>query len=928
MWIGTLSKPSAVALIWKGQSCTRVAAEGKIEKSGCGNGWNGGAYSTRLAPGDITLQFKCTKAQHTMIGLAKGNSHSSYTDIDCAVYCDQGVFRVYERGSYRWGGPRYEESDMLSVEREGSTVKYFKGGQYLRTCGIRLQGNVIADLSIHNTGRGGILYSGWVGEAIIAEPVKWKAQACTTTAADGQILKNGCGNGWNGGAFSTNLAPGDVTLQFRCTRAQHTMIGLAYGNSHNSYTDIDCAMYCDQGTLRGYELGSHRWNGPTYSDLTVLALKRKGTVVTYYSAGKAFRTCGRRLSGNVNADLSIHNTGRGGVLSAVWVGRMIPPPGVTVVWKAIACAKTTGSGGIVKSGCGNGWNGGAISSKVAPGDITLNFRCTKSQHTMIGLAIGNSHNSYTDIDCAVYCDQGVFRVYELGSYKWGGPRYEQSDILGVERTGTTTRYLKNGLALRTCGRSLSGDVVADLSIHNTGRGGILAASWVGTVKAAPSTCKKQICSGGCRQHANGAGWATYCLNGYDTNTASKVLRATNVNSQSANAGAYLLVLKKGYYRVNAWADQHGSGGHMRLEIRRDNTAIGYSHVYDYADNGGWDQIIGDVTAPFNTNQKISIRFHADSNRGNVYKWHAWNANGQHSRLQVEYVGTPVIWSGGCRQHARGSGWRSYCLNGYDTNTMGSKLRLYNTNSQNAAYMRVGVTGFYRINAWADQYGQSNYRRVQIRRNDRTILYSHNYKYQDAGWSQITGDTTWSFNNNDKLDVRYQIDANRNSYIWHAWNANGQHSRLQVTYLPKLVVWSGGCRSHSRGAGWSNYCLNGQDYNTAGGYLQVSGNTMYVRRAGLWRVNFWADSHGAGGHYRIELQRNGSAILYTHNYNRNDGGWQQMSADVTMQFNTNDRINIRMHADSNRGNTYKWHAWGANGGGHSRAQFTYVDQAPC
>jgi len=27
------------------------------------------------------LQFNCTKAQHTMIGLSKGNSHNSYTDI-------------------------------------------------------------------------------------------------------------------------------------------------------------------------------------------------------------------------------------------------------------------------------------------------------------------------------------------------------------------------------------------------------------------------------------------------------------------------------------------------------------------------------------------------------------------------------------------------------------------------------------------------------------------------------------------------------------------------------------------------------------------------------------------------------------------------------------------------------------------------------
>jgi len=496
-WVGDVI--IATPVLWKAQQCTVSSIDGKIVKSGCANGWNAGAYSTMVAPGDVTLQFRCTKAQHTMIGLAIGNLHSSYTDIDCAVYCDQCVFRVYELGSYKWAGPAYDHLAVLAVVRKGSLVSFVKDGVVLRTCGRRLSGNVIADLSIHNNGAGGILSAVWVGtvKPVPGSAVKWTGSACTKINTDGTAVKDSCGNGWNGGAYSSRKAPGDVTLQFYCTKAQHTMIGLAKGNSHNSYSDIDCAMYCDQGYLRSYELGAHKAFSPvpTYESRDLLAVERVGTQINFYKNGMFLKKCTKALTHNLIADLSIHNTGRGGISNAQWVGDVIYAHDVQ--WKGNTCTVVGDDGKIVKSGCGNGWNGGAYSRNHAEADITLQFSCTKAQHTMIGLALGNSHNSYTDIDCAVYCDQGVFRVYELGSYKWAGPAYTETDVLAVKRVGTRVQYFKNGVVLRTCARALSGNVIADLSIHNTGKGGILSAVWIGKVvapKATPVVWQNQACT--------------------------------------------------------------------------------------------------------------------------------------------------------------------------------------------------------------------------------------------------------------------------------------------------------------------------------------------------------------------------------------------------------------------------------------------------
>ena len=153
-----------------------------------------------------------------------------------------------------------------------------------------------------------------------------------------------------------------------------------------------------------------------------------------------------------------------------------------MVWEGLSNAKAEANGTIVKTGGGTSWNAGAHSTKIVennPGDVTLQFRCSVKQRTMIGLAIGNSGVHYNDIDCAMYCDAGTLRVQELGKHQWNGPAYKESDLLAVKRAGTTVTFLQNGWALRNCSRKLQGPVLADLSMYVDGRGGVLEAAWMG-----------------------------------------------------------------------------------------------------------------------------------------------------------------------------------------------------------------------------------------------------------------------------------------------------------------------------------------------------------------------------------------------------------------------------------------------------------------
>eukprot|EP01048_Picozoa_sp_COSAG05_P001724 COSAG05_NODE_60_length_23142_cov_25.372130_1_plen_383_part_10 len=317
---------------WSKFACTVTDSGGKLHKTGCANGWNAGAISSTGMIGDAAVEFTCTVRQRSMLGFGTGNSHHSYTDIDCALYCDHGTLRVVELGRQRWSGPKYTAAHALKVERVGTKIAFYQNNKKLRTCGRNLGvGAIFVDTSIRNKNAGGINSARWIisQKARRVVPLKWTALKCAKDTGGGGLKKIGCQtDGWSGSGISKFGRKTNTEMQFRCPTRNRLMIGFAKGNSHDSYQDIDCALFCAEGATYIYELGRNRYRGKRYTTKTTFALKRNGTYIRYYQDGKLLRTCGRRLSGEIVVDTSIYRQGRPGIEGAVWVDdyKYPPPP--------------------------------------------------------------------------------------------------------------------------------------------------------------------------------------------------------------------------------------------------------------------------------------------------------------------------------------------------------------------------------------------------------------------------------------------------------------------------------------------------------------------------------------------------------------------------------------------------------------------------
>ena len=341
--------------------------------------------------------------------------------------------------------------------------------------------------------------------------------------------------------MSTKAAFSDVTVEFHCSRGQHTMIGLSAGpNDNNHYGDIDCAIYCDSNHLVVYERGRLKLldafkklnHGPPYQEKDTIAVRRQGEDVQYLFKGKVIRTCGLKLNGEVFADgtsrcirimswcpsfldcclllllllpcsVSIHNSGGGGLLQARWIGSVKRPAvdaGHPVAWTSLVGVKSSkiGSGSFTKTGKKNGWNAGAVSTYKYGGNIAIKFKCSVGQSVMVGLSASvNANVHYGDVDCALYCDKTRTTVYESGSErkfkvngKTGGGSYGKDTVMTVQRRGRNVLFLKDDKLLYTCNKELTGKVYADSSVYWAGKGGLTSARYEPSYLHALSTANQ------------------------------------------------------------------------------------------------------------------------------------------------------------------------------------------------------------------------------------------------------------------------------------------------------------------------------------------------------------------------------------------------------------------------------------------------------
>ena len=193
--------------------------------------------------------------------------------------------------------------------------------------------------------------------------------------------------------------------------------------------------------------------------------------------------------------------------------------------------------------------------------------------------------------------------------------------------------VKLGLPTATCSSTVEGtlryDLKAGLQVcsKNLVANGTIEYAWGAAMPTKPTF------SGGCQQHSQGTGWATYCLNGSDFNTLGDYL--------DINANGTMTAKISGLYRFNFYALQHGCGQND-IQFVHNGTGRAYNHIAN-RNNSGWQQQGLDQMWQLKKGDTFYVAAYRanDYCNGDPYRWHYWNSAGNHSRLQVSYEGQLV-----------------------------------------------------------------------------------------------------------------------------------------------------------------------------------------------------------------------------------------------------------------------------------------------
>jgi hypothetical protein len=283
--------PDTVPVVWtadvgvdvSGNSLTKTAA----------TGWgNAGAVSTQqIDSGDGYVELTASETTtYRMFGLSNGNTNTSYTDIDFALYLSGGQLAIYEGGAYKGNFGPFATGDTLRVGVVEGLVEYSRNGAVLYTSNGTPTYPLLVDTALYS------INSTLVDVVINAPPppppppgtvpVEWTASLGVDV--NGNSLTKTAATGWgNAGAVSTQqIASGDGYVEFTASETNtYRMLGLSNGNTGASYTDIDFAIYLYGGQLLVYEAGFYRSSLGPFATGDTLRVTVADGVVEYSKNG-------------------------------------------------------------------------------------------------------------------------------------------------------------------------------------------------------------------------------------------------------------------------------------------------------------------------------------------------------------------------------------------------------------------------------------------------------------------------------------------------------------------------------------------------------------------------------------------------------------------------------------------------------------------
>jgi hypothetical protein len=320
-----------------------------------------------------------------------------------------------------------------------------------------------------------------------SEIVTW-TDAVNVAASPGALQKTAGGQGWNAGAISTQLMMAASAqpqgMSFKCSVGTNMMAGLGNGGAVTSYQNIDFGVQCNEGgNLRIYESGSrvevfadgdHTWIAND-----VFKVQVAGTAVQYLKNGDVFYSSATAATFPLRVEAAIDAVGNAFSDVTMYV---VPPPTCTpATWKDTVNVEAS-PGTLRKIPGGAAWNAAAVSNQVlvassaTPQSVSFSCGAGSAATSALGLSNINTNNGqhYDDIQFAVYCQStgNLLRIHESGvgkDYDRATPvTWTPADEVKVQVTGTTVKYLKNGVVFYTSETAATFPLHVDVSMHDQG----------------------------------------------------------------------------------------------------------------------------------------------------------------------------------------------------------------------------------------------------------------------------------------------------------------------------------------------------------------------------------------------------------------------------------------------------------------------------
>jgi alpha-tubulin suppressor-like RCC1 family protein len=498
--------PEVEAVLWTNN--VGVAITGTALTKTAPTGWgNAGASSTRgIASGDGYAEFTVpVDPGYSMFGLGFDDTSQGYDDIDFAFYTYPvtGQLMAYEKGVHRGSFGPYASGDVLRISTESGTVRYWRNGALLYTSGATPAYPLAVDTALHSVG-------GTVEEAVLSgtlvdvglgalprEAVLWTNRV--GVSAGPSALTKTAANGWgNAGASSTRgIASGDGYAEFTVpATAGYAMFGLSYGDTDQSYGDIDFAFYTypPAGQIFVYEKGVYRRSLGAYASGDVLRVSVESGQVKYWRNSVLLAVSGETATYPLLVDTALYSAGavvQGAVLAGTLVDAGLGAlPSEAVVW-ANAAGVSIGPTTLTKTAATAWGNAGASSTRaIASGDGYAEFTVPATAgYAMVGLSDDDADWSYGDIDFAFYAYPGTgqLMVYEKGVHRGSFGLYASGDALRISVEAGQVRYRRNGDLLYASDRVPAYPLLVDTALYSEGaavEGAVLGGTLVDVGMAA------------------------------------------------------------------------------------------------------------------------------------------------------------------------------------------------------------------------------------------------------------------------------------------------------------------------------------------------------------------------------------------------------------------------------------------------------------